>query len=137
SRWGSPASTSLRSASASSRSDGGSCSDAISFSEVDSGEAAWRAAKGRAIAAALVLLGRSRLLILPGLALLALGELGLVHDLSGTRVSATLAGLVVASLIPVAIGPAILVPCPALVTPLIAIAAPFRPPLSFGSEHHY
>jgi len=90
-----------------------------------------------AIGAALVLLGRSRLLILPGLALLALGELGLVHDLSGNRVSAKLAVLGVASLIPMAIGAAILVRWPALVTPLIAIAAPFRPPLSFGSEHHY
>jgi len=90
-----------------------------------------------AIGAALVLLGRSRLLILPGLALLALGELGLVHDLSGNRVSAKLAVLGVASLIAMAIGAAILVRWPALVTPLIAIAAPFRPPLSFGSEHHY
>jgi hypothetical protein len=90
-----------------------------------------------AVGAALVLLGRSRLLILPGLALLALGELGLVHDLSGNRVSTKLAALGVASLIPMAIGAAILVRWPALVTPLIAIAAPFRPPLSFGSEHHY
>ena len=90
-----------------------------------------------AIGAAFVLLGRGRLLILPGLALLALGELGLVHDLSGNRVSTKLAALGVASLIPMAIGAAVLVRWPALVTPLIAVAAPFRPPLSFGSEHRY
>ena len=36
-----------------------------------------------------------------------------------------------------AIGAAILVRWPVLVTPLVAVAAPFRPPLSFGSEHRY
>ena len=104
---------------------------------MDSGEAAQLAAVVGAIGAAFVLLGRGRLLILPGLALLALGELGLVHDLSGNRVSTKLAALGVASLIPMAIGAAVLVRWPALVTPLIAVAAPFRPPLSFGSEHRY
>ena len=104
---------------------------------MDSGEAAQLAAIVGAIGAAFVLLGRGRLLILPGLALLALGELGLVHDLSGNRVSTKLAPLGVASLIPMAIGAAVLVRWPALVTPLIAVAAPFRPPLSFGSEHRY
>ena len=104
---------------------------------MDSGEAAQLAAIAGALGAAFVLLGRGRLLILPGLALLALGELGLVHDLSGNRVSTKLAALGVASLIPMAIGAAVLVRWPALVTPLIAVAAPFRPPLSFGSEHRY
>ena len=104
---------------------------------MDSGEAAQLAAIAGAIGAALVLLGRGRLLILPGLALLAIGELGLVHDLSGNRVSPKLAALGVASLLPMAIGAAILVRWPFLVTPLIAVAAPFRPPLSFGSEHRY
>ena len=104
---------------------------------MDSGEAAQLAAIVGAIGAAFVLLGRGRLLILPGLGLLALGELGVVHDLSGNRVSAKLAALGVASLIPMAIGAAVLVRWPALVTPLIAVAAPFRPPLSFGSEHRY
>jgi len=104
---------------------------------VDSGDAAQLAAIAGALGAALVLLGRGRLLILPGLALLALGELGLVHDLSGNRVSTKLAVLGVASLIPMAIGAAVLIRWPALVTPLIAMAAPFRPPLSFGGEHRY
>ncbi|HEY7148362.1 MAG TPA: O-antigen ligase family protein [Gaiellaceae bacterium] len=102
-----------------------------------SGEAAQLAAVVGAVGAAFVLLGRGRLLIVPGLVLLALGELGLVHDLSGNRVSVKLAALGVASLVPMAIGAAILVRWPVLVTPLIAFAAPFRPPLSFGSEHRY
>ncbi len=104
---------------------------------MDSGEAAQLAAIVGALGVALMLLGRGRLLILPGLALLALGELGLVHDLSGNRVSPKLAALGVASLVPMAIGAFVLIRWPALVTPLIAVAAPFRPPLSFGSEHRY
>ena len=104
---------------------------------MDSGEAAQLAAVVGALGAAFVLLGRGRLLILPGLALLAVGELGLVHDLSGNRVSAKLAALGVASLLPMAIAAAIFVRWPVLVTPLIAVTAPFRPPLSFGSEHRY
>ena len=104
---------------------------------MNSGDAAQLAAIVGALGVALMLLGRGRLLILPGLALLALGELGLVHDLSGNRVSAKLAALGVASLVPMAIGAFVLVRWPALVTPLIAVAAPFRPPLSFGSEHRY
>jgi hypothetical protein len=36
-----------------------------------------------------------------------------------------------------AIGAAILVRWPFLVTPIVLAAAPFRPPLSFGSEHRY
>ena len=104
---------------------------------MDSGDAAQLAAIVGALGVALMLLGRGRLLILPGLALLALGELGLVHDLSGNRVSPKLAALGIASLVPMAIGAFVLIRWPALVTPLIAVAAPFRPPLSFGSEHRY
>ena len=58
-------------------------------------------------------INHGRLLILPGLALLAIGEVGLVHDLSGNRVSTKLAALAVASLLPMAIGAAILVTAPA------------------------
>jgi hypothetical protein len=106
---------------------------------VDSGEAAQLAAVVGALGAAFVLLGRGRLLILPGLALLAIAEAGLVYDLSdhGHRLSPKLAALGVAALVPMAIGAAILVRWPFLVTPLVAVAAPFRPPLSFGSEHRY
>ena len=49
---------------------------------MDSGELA---AVVGAAGAALILLGRGRLMLLGGLALLAVAELGLVHDLSGNR----------------------------------------------------
>jgi O-Antigen ligase len=92
-----------------------------------------------ALGAACVLLARNRVTLLGGFALLALAEAGLVIDLSdhGHRISPKLAALGVASLVPMAIGAAILVRWPWLVTPVVAAAAPFRPPLSFGSEHKY
>ena len=90
-----------------------------------------------ALGAALILLGRGRLLLLAGLGLLAVAELGLVHDLSGSRVSTKIAALGVLALIPLAVGAWVFVRWPVLVTPLVALAAPFRPPLSFGSEHRY
>ena len=95
------------------------------------------AAVAGAVGAALILLGRGRLLILVGLAVLAVAELGLVHDLSGNHVSTKIAALGVIAMIPLAIGAWIFVRWPVLVTPLVALAAPFRPPLSFGSEHRY
>ena len=101
---------------------------------MDSGEVA---AVAGAVGAALILLGRGRVLLLVGLGLLAVAELGLVHDLSGNRVSTKIAALGVLGLIPMAIGAWIFVRWPVLVTPLVAVAAPFRPPLSFGSEHRY
>src|SRR5436190_1228687 len=101
---------------------------------MDSGEVA---AVAGAVGAALILLGRGRVLLLVGLGLLAVAELGLVHDLSGNRVSTKIAALGALGLIPIAIGAWVFVRWPVLVTPLVAIAAPFRPPLSFGSEHRY
>jgi hypothetical protein len=106
---------------------------------VDSGDAAQVAALVGALGAALVLLGRGRVPLLAGLALLAVAEAGLVYDLSdhGNRVSATLAALGAAALVPVAIGAALFVRWPAAVMPFVLAAAPFRPPLSFGSEHRF
>ena len=106
---------------------------------MDSGDAAQLAALVGALGAALVLLGRSRVPLLAGLVLLAVAEGGLVYDLSdhGNRVSATLVALGAAALVPVAIGAALLVRWPVAVTPLVLAAAPFRPPLSFGSEHRF
>jgi hypothetical protein len=95
------------------------------------------AAVAGAVGAALILLGRGRLLILVGLAVLAGAELGLVYDLSGNRVSTKIAALGVIAMIPLGIGAWIFARWPVLVTPLVALAAPFRPPLSFGSEHRY
>jgi O-antigen ligase len=106
---------------------------------VDSGDAAQVAALLGALGAALVLLGRSRVPLLVGLALLAVAEAGLVFDLSdhGNRLSATLVALGAAALVPMAIGSSLFVRWPAAVTPCVLAAAPFRPPLSFGSEHRF
>jgi hypothetical protein len=106
---------------------------------LDSGEVAQLAAIAGALGAALLLLARNRLMLLGGLALLALAEAGLVADLSdqGQRVSAKLVALGTVGVVGMAIGAAILVRWPVLVTPVVLAAAPFRPPLSFGSEHRY
>ena len=92
-----------------------------------------------ALGAALLLLARGRLMILGGLLLVAVADAGLVLDLSdhGHRISPKLVALGVAALVPMAIGAAILVRWPVLVTPVVLAASPFRPPLSFGSEHRY
>ncbi|MEK6274755.1 MAG: O-antigen ligase family protein [Actinomycetota bacterium] len=106
---------------------------------MDSGDAAQLAAIAGALGAALLLLVRARLLLLAGLALVAVAEAGLVLDLSdhGYRISPKLAALGAALLVTMAIGGAVFVRWPALVTPIVLAAAPFRPPLSFGSEHRY
>ena len=92
-----------------------------------------------ALGAALVLFAWSRWPLLAGLALLAVGETGLVVELSqqGHRISAVLVAAGVAAVIPMAIAAAILVRWPVIVTPLVLLAAPFRPPLAFGSEHRF
>jgi O-antigen ligase len=106
---------------------------------VDSGDAAQLAAIAGALGAALLLLARGRPTLFAGLTLIALAEAGLVLDLSdhGNRISPKLAVLGAVSLVPMAVGAAVLVRWPALVTPIVLAAAPFRPPLSFGSEHRY
>jgi O-Antigen ligase len=106
---------------------------------VDSGEVAQLAAVAGALGAALLLLARGRLILLGGLALLALAEAGLVGDLSdsGLRISPRLVALGAGGLIGMAVGAAIFARWPVLVTPVVLAAAPFRPPLSFGSEHKY
>ena len=97
------------------------------------------AAVAGALGAALLLLARGRWMLLGGLALLALAEAGLVADLSdsGQRISPKLVALGAGGLVGMAIGAAILARWPVLVTPVVLAAAPFRPPLSFGSEHKY
>jgi len=106
---------------------------------VDSGDAAQVAALVGAAGAALVLLASSRWPLLAGLALLAGAEVVLVLELSdyGRSISPGLAGLAVAGLAVMAVGAAILVRYPVAVIPLVVIAAPFRPPLAFGSEHRF
>ena len=97
------------------------------------------AAVAGALGATLLLLARNRLMLLGGLALLAVAEAGLVADLSdqGQRVSAKLVALGTVGVVGMAVGAAILARWPVLVTPVVLAAAPFRPPLSFGSEHRY
>lgn len=92
-----------------------------------------------ALGAGLVLLGRTRVPLLAGLALLAVAEAGLVLDLSNHahRVSPALVALGAAALVPMAILAALFVRWPAMVTPVVLAAAPFRPPLSFGGEHQF
>lgn len=92
-----------------------------------------------ALGAALILLGGSRIPLLAGLALLPAAEAGLVLDLSdhGHRVSPALVALGAAALVPMALIAAGFVRWPALVTPILLAAAPFRPPLSFGGEHRF
>jgi O-antigen ligase len=106
---------------------------------VDSGDAAQVAALVGAVGAALVLLAWSRWPLIAGLALLAGAEVVLVLELSnrGSRISPGLAALAVAGLAVMAVGAAILVRYPVIVTPLVLTAAPFRPPLAFGSEHRF
>src|SRR5262245_23813938 len=76
-------------------------------------------------------------MLLGGLGLLALAEAGLVADLSDQRLSPKILALGAGGLVGMAIGAAILVRWPVLVTPVVLLAAPFRPPVSFGSEHRY
>ena len=106
---------------------------------MDSADAAQIAALVGAAGAALVLLAGSRWPLLAGLALLAGAEVVLVLELAehGRRISPGIAALGVAGLTVMAVGAAILVRYPAAVTPLVLTAAPFRPPLEFGSEHRF
>ena len=106
---------------------------------MESGDAAQVAALVGAVGAALVLLASSRWPLLAGLALLAGAEVVLVLELSdhGRRISPSLAALALAGIAVMAVGAAILVRYPAVVIPLVVTAAPFRPPLAFGSEHRY
>jgi hypothetical protein len=104
---------------------------------VDSGEVAQLAAVAGALGGALLLLARNRVMLLGGLALLALAEAGLVADLSDQGISPKLAALGAGGLVGMAIAAAIFVRWPVLVTPVVLAAAPFRPPLSFGSENRY
>ena len=106
---------------------------------MDSGDAAQLAAIAGALGAALLLLARGRMQLIAGFVVLAVADAGLVLDLShhGHRVSPKLVVLGVGALVPMAIGAAIFVRWPTLVIPAVLAVAPFRPPLSFGSEHRY
>ena len=91
-----------------------------------------------AIGAVVALLAPEGRVLLAGLAILAGAEAGLILAVSGNGgVSPVLFALGAAGLVPMAIGAAIFVRRPALVLPAVLAAAPFRPPLAFGSGNEY
>src|SRR5262245_61333095 len=82
----------------------------------------------------LVLVPRSRYATLGGLALIAAAE---VLFASGRHASAAQVALGLVGLLVLAAAAAVLVRRPALVLPALLVAAPFRLPLDFGSEHRF
>jgi O-antigen ligase len=101
-------------------------------------EAAEVAAIAGALGAVAVLLVPGRWPLPGGFALLAGAEMGLVASVSGNDgVSPALVALGAAGLIPLAVGAAIFVRWPDIVLPAVLAAAPFRPPLAFGTENDY
>jgi hypothetical protein len=80
----------------------------------------------------LVLVPRSRFATLAGLALIAAAEVlfSSTRDVSVAQAALGLVGLAV-----LAVAAAVLVRRPALVLPVLLVAAPFRLPLDFGPEH--
>src|SRR3954452_13094632 len=80
----------------------------------------------------LVLVPRSRYATLGGLALIAAAE---VLFSSSRHPAASQAALGIFGLAVMAVAAAVLVRRPALVLPLLLLAAPFRLPLDFGREH--
>jgi hypothetical protein len=106
---------------------------------MDATEAAQLAAVVGTVGSALLLLAGGRVPVLSGLALLAGAELGLVLATSdrSVRISPALVALGVAGCVVLGAGAALLVRYPQAVTPVLLAAAPFRPPLQFGSENRF
>jgi O-antigen ligase len=106
------------------------------------GDLAQLAAVLGALGTPLVLLGRGRLPLLSGFALLAAAQAGLAlalvpaHDLRHLRSPLVLAGLVVFGGAVAALALA-LARRPALVPPVLLLAAPFRLPVDLGSQHAF
>ncbi len=96
------------------------------------------AALGGALGSVLVLLGRGRLPVLAGLALLGAAELGLVWALGGSpldRLSgASGAAAVALALLALGTATALFVKRPAIVPIAVLLTAPLRPPLSFDTS---
>jgi len=109
---------------------------------VEHGDTAQLAAVVGALGAASVLLGRTRVALLGGFAALLAAEAGLGYAIAeGVRLGtvlapAALAAAAVAGAL-VAGAAAVLVSRPALVTPLVLAAAPFRLPLDFDRRHRF
>src|SRR4051794_21731270 len=90
-----------------------------------------------AVGVGLMLLGRTRLPLLAGFAVVAVAEIGLLRGGSLPRLSPALGA---AGVVALAIGIALawaLSRRPELVVPLVLAAAPFRLPLSFDVHHRF
>jgi O-antigen ligase len=108
---------------------------------VEHADTAQLAAVGGALGSILVLLGRGRLLLLAGLAVLAASAAGLALSLSDAPLdklsspagaAAALVGVLV-----LGAAAALLARRPALVPLAVLIAAPFRPPLDFNTSNRF
>jgi hypothetical protein len=107
---------------------------------MDQADTAQLAAIAGALGAAAVLLGRSRWPVLAGFLLLGLAELGLGLYLAGgvpDGIGPAYAAAGVAGLLPLAAGTWLFLEYPALVTPFVLAAAPFRLPIDFDPDHRY
>jgi O-Antigen ligase len=107
---------------------------------MDQADTAQLAAILGALGAAAVLLGRTRWTVLAGFALLAAAEAGLGLYLTGgvpDGIRPTYVALGLAALVPLAGLTWLLVRRPALATPLVLAAAPFRLPLDFDPDHRF
>jgi O-antigen ligase len=106
---------------------------------MDGLETAHSAAILGAAGVVLVLTARHRVLVLLGFAALAGAEASLLGSLTIAERLVTPAALALgtAAGLLLVVAAAVLVRYPALVTPLVVLAAPFRLPLDFGSEHRF
>src|SRR5688572_6807086 len=107
---------------------------------MDQADTAQLAAILGALGAATCLLGRTRALLLAGFALLVAAEAGLGLYLAGgvpDGIGPAYAALALAGLVPLAAGTWLLLQRPALVTPLVLAAAPFRLPVDFDPDHRF
>ena len=107
---------------------------------MDQADTAQLAAVAGALGAAAVLLGRSRAPLLAGFALLALAELGFGLYLAGgvpDGIGPAYAAVGLAALVPLAAATWLFLRYPALVTPFVLAAAPFRLPIDFDPDHRF
>jgi hypothetical protein len=90
-----------------------------------------------AAGAALLLLADRRSTFLTGLVVLAVGEVGIAAAAAGHALSAKLAAAGLMACAALAVAALLLARRPAVIPPLILLAAPFRLPLDFGSRHRF
>jgi len=89
-----------------------------------------------ALGAIAVLVSGRRVVLLAGLALLAIAEV-LLADAGGLHLAAKVIAAAIVGIVVLAALAALLLRARWLVIPLVAVAAPFRLPLDFGRSHKY